>query len=53
MFTVYTVDFRDLLSDDPSYKLDIKMSSEGGLYVPGLTEIEVNSVEDVNHVCSI
>ncbi|XP_033117249.1 kinesin-like protein KIFC3 [Anneissia japonica] len=47
---IYNETLRDLLSSDPAQKLDIKMSPEGGLYVPGLTMTEVKCVEDVNDV---
>ena len=46
MFCIY----RDLLSGDPSYKMEVKMKSEGGLHVPGLCSEEVKSVDDVNQV---
>ncbi|KAJ8339638.1 hypothetical protein SKAU_G00342710 [Synaphobranchus kaupii] len=41
-----------LLGDNPSEKLDIKMCPDGSgqLYVPGLTEFAVQSVEDINKV---
>ncbi len=43
---------RNLLGDNPSEKLDIKMCPDGSgqLYVPGLTEFTVESVEDINKV---
>ena len=41
---------RDLLSDDRQEKLDIKMSPEGGLHLPGLLSYQVQSVDDVNQV---
>ncbi len=43
---------RNLLADNPSEKLDIKMCPDGSgqLYVPGLTEFTVESVEDINKV---
>ncbi|XP_072024813.1 kinesin-like protein KIFC3 [Amphiura filiformis] len=47
---IYNEQIRDLLSDDPSYKLDVKMNPEGGYHVPGLNEIIVTSVDDVNEV---
>ncbi|XP_071785181.1 kinesin-like protein KIFC3 isoform X1 [Asterias amurensis] len=48
---IYNETLRDLLSDDPQVKLEIKMNPDGsGLYVPGLCEIDVTSVEDVNEV---
>lgn len=40
---------RDLLGDDPTAKLDIKQGREG-LFVPGLTEIQVNDVDELNEV---
>lgn len=41
---------RDLLGDNPIAKLDVKLNPEGGLHVPGLTEIEVESANDINEV---
>lgn len=43
---------RNLLGDNPNEKLDIKMCPDGSgqLYVPGLTEYTVKSVEDINKV---
>ena len=40
---------RDLLGDDPSAKLEIKQGRDG-LFVPGLTEIQVNNVDELNEV---
>ena len=40
---------RDLLGDNPSAKLEVKQGKEG-LYVPGLTEIQVNDVLELNEV---
>ena len=40
---------RDLLGHDPSSKLDIKQGREG-LFVPGLVEIDVSNVDEVNEV---
>lgn len=45
-----TFSYRDLLSDDPSYKMEVKMNPDGGLYVPGLSFVEVSTVDDVNEV---
>lgn len=44
--------FRDLLGKEPQEKLDIKLCPDGSgqLYVPGLTEFQVQSVEDINKV---
>nr|XP_033488171.1 kinesin-like protein KIFC3 [Epinephelus lanceolatus] len=43
---------RNLLGENPTDKLDIKMNPDGSgqLYVPGLTEITVQSPEDINRV---
>ena len=40
---------RDLLGEDPSQKLEIRKGPMG-LFVPGLTEKEVKTAEDVNEV---
>lgn len=50
-----TVFLRNLLGDNPNEKLDIKMCPDGSgqLYVPGLTEFTVKSVEDINKVRSL
>lgn len=50
---IYNENLRDLLSDSPASKLDIKLNTEGGLYVPGLTEINVDSADDINEVFQI
>lgn len=42
--------FRDLLSGDFLYKMEVKMKLDGGLYVLGLCLEEVKFVEDVNQV---
>lgn len=44
--------FRNLLGENPTDKLDIKMNPDGSgqLYVPGLTETTVQSPEDINRV---
>ena len=42
---------RDLLSEDTSYKMEVKMNPEGGgLHIPGLSYVNVDSVEHVNEV---
>ncbi|XP_060694214.1 kinesin-like protein KIFC3 isoform X3 [Hemiscyllium ocellatum] len=43
---------RNLLAKDPSEKLEIKLSPDGSgqLYVPGLIQIRVESVDDINKV---
>ncbi|XP_047436947.1 kinesin-like protein KIFC3 isoform X3 [Mugil cephalus] len=52
MVEIYNETLRDLLRDNPTDKLDIKMNPDGSgqLYVPGLTEFTVQSPEDVNRV---
>ena len=46
---IYNEMLRDLLGQDPSAKLDIKQGREG-LFVPGLVEVEVSNVDEVNEV---
>lgn len=43
---------RNLLGENLTDKLDIKMNPDGSgqLYVPGLTEVTVQSPEDINRV---
>ncbi|KAL4630315.1 kinesin-like protein KIFC3 isoform X3 [Arapaima gigas] len=52
MVEIYNEMLRNLLGDNPNEKLDIKMCPDGSgqLYVPGLTEVTVQSVEDINKV---
>ncbi|KAM4597327.1 kinesin-like protein KIFC3 isoform 1-T2 [Fundulus diaphanus] len=52
MVEIYNETLRDLLRENPTDKLDIKMNPDGSgqLYVPGLTEIVVRSPEDINRV---
>ncbi|KAK9542158.1 hypothetical protein VZT92_000044 [Zoarces viviparus] len=52
MVEIYNETLRNLLGENPSDKLDIKMNPDGSgqLYVPGLTEITVQSPEDINRV---
>ncbi|KAK3600577.1 hypothetical protein CHS0354_020969 [Potamilus streckersoni] len=47
---IYNEMIRDLLGDDISFKMEVKMNPEGGLYIPGLSYVNVASVEDVNKV---
>lgn len=42
--------FRDLLGDDTSYKMEVKMNPDGGYHIPGLCYVSVKSVADVNEV---
>ena len=46
---IYNEMIRDLLGDDPSAKLEVKQGREG-LFVPGLTEIQVTDVDELNEV---
>ncbi|KFZ65749.1 Kinesin-like KIFC3, partial [Antrostomus carolinensis] len=49
---IYNETLRDLLGKEPQEKLEIKLCPDGSgqLYVPGLTEFRVQSVEDINKV---
>nr|XP_033798120.1 kinesin-like protein KIFC3 isoform X2 [Geotrypetes seraphini]XP_033798121.1 kinesin-like protein KIFC3 isoform X2 [Geotrypetes seraphini]XP_033798122.1 kinesin-like protein KIFC3 isoform X2 [Geotrypetes seraphini] len=55
MVEIYNEALRDLLGKEPQGKLDIKLcpNGSGQLYVPGLTEFMVKSVEDINRVFEI
>lgn len=46
---IYNEMIRDLLGHDPSIKLEVKQGREG-LFVPGLTEIQVGDVDELNEV---
>lgn len=50
MLEIYNEAIHDLLSIDNESKLDIKLKSDG-FYVPGLTQIAVSSLDEVNTVC--
>nr|XP_040135649.1 kinesin-like protein KIFC3 isoform X2 [Ictidomys tridecemlineatus] len=49
---IYNEVLRDLLGREPQEKLEIRLCPDGSgqLYVPGLTEFQVQSVEDINKV---
>ena len=47
---IYNEMLRDLLSVDPTSKLNIKQNKDGSHYVPGLTHVRVKNVKDVNEV---
>lgn len=49
---IYNEMIRDLLGDDPSAKLEVKQGRDG-LFVPGLTEIQVTDVDELNEVFAI
>ncbi|XP_041125040.1 kinesin-like protein KIFC3 isoform X7 [Polyodon spathula] len=55
MVEIYNETLRNLLGDNPNEKLDIKMCPDGSgqLYVPGLTEFKVESVDDINRVFEV
>ncbi|KAM7405603.1 hypothetical protein PAMP_000038 [Pampus punctatissimus] len=52
MVEIYNETLRNLLGENPTDKLDIKMNPDGSgqLYVPGLTEFTVQSPEDINRL---
>ncbi|XP_032983267.1 kinesin-like protein KIFC3 isoform X5 [Rhinolophus ferrumequinum] len=49
---IYNEVLRDLLGQEPQEKLEIRLCPDGSgqLYVPGLTEFQVQSVDDINKV---
>uniref|UniRef100_A0A8D0L5S6 Kinesin-like protein n=1 Tax=Sphenodon punctatus TaxID=8508 RepID=A0A8D0L5S6_SPHPU len=49
---IYNEAIRDLLGKEPQEKLEIKLCPDGSgqLYVPGLSEFQVQSAEDINKV---
>ncbi|XP_006878798.1 PREDICTED: kinesin-like protein KIFC3 isoform X3 [Elephantulus edwardii] len=49
---IYNEVLRDLLGKGPQEKLEIRLCPDGSgqLYVPGLTEFQVRSVDDINKV---
>ena len=49
---IFCVD-RDLLSDDTSYKMEVKINPDGGFHIPGLSYYTVTSVTDVNEVSAL
>ena len=49
---IYNEMIRDLLGDNPSAKLEVKQGKEG-LYVPGLTEIQLKDVQELKEVWDI
>ena len=48
---IYNESIHDLLSMDTD-KLNIKLKSDG-YYIPGLTQVSVSDMEEVNTVCSV
>lgn len=55
MVEIYNETLRNLLGDNPSNKLDIKLNPDGSgqLYVPGLTQVTVQSPKDINRVLAL
>lgn len=49
MLEVYNESIHDLLSANTDNKLDIKLKSDG-YYVPGLTQVSVSDLDEVNTV---
>ncbi|XP_060596293.1 kinesin-like protein KIFC3 isoform X2 [Ruditapes philippinarum] len=45
---IYNEMIRDLLGDDTSFKMEVKMNPDGGYHIPGLCYVTVQSVADVN-----
>lgn len=50
MLEVYNESIRDLLSADVAQKMEIKLGPTG-VYIPGLTQVCVSSLEEINEVC--
>lgn len=46
---VYNESVRDLLSVNSAEKMDIKLGPDG-VYVPGLTQVSVTTLEEINEV---
>lgn len=45
---IYNEEIRDLLGDDPKARLDLKERPGMGVFVKGLTEVAVSTVEEIN-----
>lgn len=52
MLEIYNESIHDLLAVNSDNKLDIKLKSDG-YYVPGLTQVSVSDLDEVNTVRSI
>ncbi|KAK6983284.1 Kinesin-like protein kifc3, partial [Biomphalaria glabrata] len=50
---IYNETMRDLLNVDTANKLEIRMKPEGGLHVPGLENVTVTCLSDVNKLFDI
>ncbi|RUS70443.1 hypothetical protein EGW08_021792, partial [Elysia chlorotica] len=53
MLEIYNETIRDLLSSDPSDKLEVKLKPDGGVYVPGLVSVPVQSLEDIHRISKV
>ena len=49
-FEIYNEEIRDLLSNTPKKSLDLKESSETGVYVKNLSSIAVKTTDEIDHV---
>ena len=49
MLEIYNESIRDLLSSNRENKLDIRLNTDG-LYIPGLTQVSVSNLDEVNVV---
>ena len=47
---IYNDMIKDLLGDDTSFKLEVKMNPDSGYYTPEARQIRVKSVSEVNEV---
>ena len=52
MLEIYNESIHDLLSADTANKLDIKLKNDG-YYVPGLTQVSVSDLDEINTVLCI
>jgi phage-related protein len=50
---IYNEEIRDLLGKDPKAKLELKSNPDKGVYVKGLTNIVVKTVEEIDHVLQV
>lgn len=49
MLEIYNESIHDLLSSNNDNKLDIKLNTDG-LYIPGLTQVSVSNLDEINVV---
>lgn len=50
---IYNEDIRDLLSKNPQTKLELKESTDKGVYVKDLMQFVVKSVQEINSVLQV